>query len=87
VHYRHRLDRIARWRQARSYGRAQPTLRALVPGAVDRREQLEHSARRVAWLAKETVHLGDPARRAQWEFTLGMLVGDASATAAERFRR
>jgi glycosyltransferase involved in cell wall biosynthesis len=87
VHYRHRVDRAARWRQARAYGRAQPALRALVPELVDASAQLEQSARRAAWLAKESVHLGDRARRAHWEFTLGMLVGDVSATVAEKLGR
>jgi len=87
VHYRHRLDRAARWRQARSYGRAQPALRALVPMFAEPRAQVEQSARRAGWLAKESVHLGDRARRAHWEFTLSMLLGDVSATVAEKLHR
>src|SRR4051812_27717510 len=87
VHYRHRLDDRARGRQARSFGRAQPMIRELLPTFVEPRAELQQSARRAAWLVKESVHLGDRARRARWEFTLGMLVGDVSATCAGRWRR
>lgn len=80
VHYRHRTGARQRWRQAISYGRAAHHLRVL-EGAEDRLgARTRRQMRRVGWLFKGLPGLAKPAHRAQWQWTLGLVVGEIAGS-------
>jgi GT2 family glycosyltransferase len=79
VHYRHRAEAGRRWRQAVTYGRTQRAIRGLVPELVNPRAEIEHLLRRLGWLLLRAPGTYRVDARAQWLWTLGLVVGDVDA--------
>jgi glycosyltransferase involved in cell wall biosynthesis len=80
VHYRLRPTLRANYRQGRTYGRARPFLRSLVPELVDASDARRQRVRRAGWLAKSIPRaVVDRAHRAKWVWVAAQLVGEVRA--------
>lgn len=76
IHYRHRTTSRQRWRQAIAFGRAAHHLH-LLAGADDRlRIRVRRQARRVGWLVRSVPGTVRRDHRAQWVWTLALVIGE-----------
>lgn len=76
IHYRHRSTASGRWHQAIAYGRAASHLCALAGTPWDFRTRLRAQTRRCFWLVRSVPQLYGRQRRAQWCWTLALVVGE-----------
>jgi glycosyltransferase involved in cell wall biosynthesis len=87
VHYRLRPTLRATYRQGRTYGRARPFLRSLVPDVVEASDVRRERLRRMAWLGKSLPRAAvGRAQRARWVWVAAQLVGELRGE-ARRVRR
>lgn len=78
VHYRLRSDLRSIYRQGRTYGRARPLLRRLVPEHVDHHRLRRDNIRRIAWLVRRGPEaIIDRPARARWAWVASQLDGEA----------
>jgi glycosyltransferase involved in cell wall biosynthesis len=76
VHYRHRLKRRDRWRQAVSYGRAAHHLHDLAGEPWGLGVRARQQLRRFGWLLANCHRVHDRGLRTKWAWTLALALGE-----------
>lgn len=82
VHYRHRTSGRARWHQAVSYGIAAAHVHHVLGEPWALRDRLRRQRRRARWLIATAPLTVRRAHRAQWMWTLGLVVGELRGEAS-----